>query len=77
MSGKLAMLKLMLEHGIDPNAKCNDGNTPLHFAFMMFDDSMMKELYKNGAVDEIPNNKGQTVKDMAKEYNVNLSKLKR
>jgi hypothetical protein len=43
----------------------------------MFDDSMMKELYKNGAVDEIPNNKGQTVKDMAKEYNVNLSKLKR
>jgi len=77
MSGKLEMLKIMLEHGIDPNAKCNDGNTPLHFAFMMFDDSMMKELYKNGAVDEIPNNKGQTVKDMAKEYNVNLSKLKR
>jgi hypothetical protein len=77
MSGKLEMLKLMLEQGIDPNAQCNDGNTPLHFAFMMFDDKMMKELYKNGAIDEIPNNKGQTVKDMAKEYNVNLAKLKR
>ena len=76
MSGKLEMLKLILDAGVDPNEQCNEGNTPLHFAFMMFDDKMMRELYKHGAVDDIPNDKGETVESMAKSYNVNLNKLK-
>ncbi len=76
MSGKLEMLKLILEQGVDPNQQCNEGNTPLHFAFMMFDDKMMRELYKNGAIDDIPNDKGETVKEMAKAYHVNLNRLK-
>ncbi len=76
MSGNLEILKLMLELGVDPNQQCNEGNTPLHFAFMMFDDKMMRELYKNGASDEIPNDKGETVKDMAKVYHVNLNRFK-
>ena len=76
MSGKLDMLKLILDAGVDPNEQCNEGNTPLHFAFMMFDDKMMIELYKHGALDNIPNDKGETVESMAKSYNVNLDKLK-
>lgn len=76
MSGKLELLKIFLELGVDPNQQCNEGNTPLHFAFMMFYDDMMKELYKAGADDNIPNDKGETVRSMAKEYHVNLKKIK-
>jgi len=76
MGGKSELLKLFLELGVDPNQQCNEGNTPLHFAFMMFYDDMMRELYKAGAEDNIPNDKGETVRDMAKQYHVNLKKIK-
>jgi len=76
MSGKIELLKLFLELGVDPNQQCSEGNTPLHFAFMMFYDDMMKELYKAGARDDIPNDKGESVQDMAKAYHVNLRKMK-
>ncbi len=77
MSGKNAMLKLILEHKLDPNIRCEEGNTPLHFALMMFDDKMMKTLYHYGARDDIKNKKGQSVQDLAKEYHVDLKRIKR
>jgi len=76
MSGKIELLKLFLELGVDPNQRCSEGNTPLHFAFMMFYDDMMRELYRFGADDEIKNDKGESVKEMAKSYHVNLKKIK-
>ncbi|RUM66877.1 MAG: hypothetical protein DSZ06_02400 [Sulfurospirillum sp.] len=76
MSGKIELLKLFLELGVDPNQRCSEGNTPLHFAFMMFYDDMMRELYRFGADDEIKNDKGESVKDMAKSYHFNLKKIK-
>ena len=76
MSGSNTMLRLMLEQKIDPNIRCEDGNTPLHFAFMMFDDKMMKTLYTFGARDDIKNNKGKSVKDLAKEFHIDLKPMK-
>ncbi len=77
MSGSNKMLRLMLEKKINPNIRCEDGNTPLHFAFMMFDDKMMKTLYSFGARDDIKNNKGKSVQDLAKEFHIDLKRLKR
>jgi len=77
MSGSNTMLRLMLEQGIDPNIRCEDGNTPLHFALMMFDDSMMKTLYKFSARDDIKNADGKSVKDLAKEFHLNLKRIQR
>lgn len=77
MSGSNTMLRLMLEQGIDPNIRCEDGNTPLHFALMMFDDTMMKTLYKFSARDDIKNTDGKSVKDLAKEFRLNLKRIKR
>ncbi len=77
MSGNNTMLRLMLEQKIDPNIRCEDGNTPLHFAFMMFDDKMMKTLYTFGARDDIKNAKGKTVQDLAKEFHINLKRIRR
>ncbi len=77
MSGNNTMLRLMLEQKIDPNIRCEDGNTPLHFAFMMFDDKMMKTLYAFGARDDIKNEKGKTVQDLAKEFHINLKRIRR
>ena len=77
MSGNNTMLRLMLEQKIDPNIRCEDGNTPLHFAFMMFDDKMMKTLYAFGARDDIKNAKGKTVQDLAKEFHINLKRIRR
>jgi hypothetical protein len=77
MSGKNEILELILKQEIDPNIRCEEGNTPLHFALMMFDDKMMKTLYHYGARDDIKNNKGQSVTDLAKEYHVDLKRIKR
>jgi len=77
MSGNNKMLKLMLAQNIDPNIRCEDGNTPLHFALMMFDDDMMKTLYKFNARDDIKNDAGKSVKDLAKEFRLNLQRIKR
>jgi len=77
MSGNNKMLRLMLEQNIDPNIRCEDGNTPLHFALMMFDDKMMKTLYAFSARDDIKNNKEKSVKDLAKEFRLNLKRIKR
>ncbi len=77
MSGKYKMLKLILEQGLSPNKRCEDGNTPLHFAFMIYDKKMMKLLFKYGADETIKNKKGETVKALAKKYNLNLRRLKR
>lgn len=77
MSGSNTLLRLMLEQAIDPNIRCEEGNTPLHFALMMFDDNMMKTLYKFGARDDIKNNAGKSVKDLAKEFRLNLKRIKR
>ena len=77
MSGKNEVLKLILEHHVDPNIRCEEGNTPLHFALMMFDDKMMKMLYHFGAKDNIKNRKGKSVQNLAKEYRLNLKRIKR
>ena len=71
------MLKLMLDQGLSPNKKCEDGNTPLHFAFMIFDEKMMKTLFSYGANDTIKNRKGESVKKLASQYHCNLKKLKK
>ncbi len=77
ISGNNRLLRLMLEQKIDPNIRCEDGNTPLHFAFMMFDDKMMRTLYAFGARDDIENDKGKTVKALAKEFHIDLKRLRR
>ncbi len=77
MSGNNKILRLMLEQKINPNIPCEEGNTPLHFAFMMFDDKMMKTLYSFAARDDIKNNKGKSVQDLAKEFHIDLKRLKR
>ena len=77
MSGNNALLRLILEYGVDPNIGCEEGNTPLHFALMMFDDKMMKTLYEFHAIDELTNDKGKSVKSLAKELNIDLESIKR
>ncbi len=77
ISGDNNMLKLMLKQKINPNIACEDGNTPLHFALMMFDHKMMKTLFSFGARDDIKNKKGKSVKELAKEFHIDLKRLKR
>eukprot|EP00184_Porphyridium_aerugineum_P005958 CAMPEP_0184694308 /NCGR_PEP_ID=MMETSP0313-20130426/2318_1 /TAXON_ID=2792 /ORGANISM="Porphyridium aerugineum, Strain SAG 1380-2" /LENGTH=306 /DNA_ID=CAMNT_0027152585 /DNA_START=14 /DNA_END=934 /DNA_ORIENTATION=+ len=54
-------VKLLLRHGADPNAKLEDGNTPLHVAINnrnSFREAIVLELLERGADVSLKNNEG-------------------
>lgn len=55
------IVQLLLDLGLDVNHRCKEGQTPLHYACLDFDDlEMIKCLLKNGADINAANHKGFT-----------------
>jgi len=55
--GYLRVVKLLLEHGADPNIQNKDGMTPLHFATERGSPEVVKLLLEHGADPNIQENK--------------------
>ena len=65
---KLSIVKILLEHGFDPNAKTTKtGSTPLHHAVAVNNPAAAKLLLQYGADLRIRNNEGQTPLEKAKK----------
>ena len=60
------IVKLLLEHGAKPNAKDNDGWTPLHYAAYRGRVDVVKILLEHGANPRIADNEGHIPLDYAK-----------
>jgi ankyrin repeat protein len=62
-----AIIRMLLDHGADVNARQAGGWTPLHAA-AMFGDAPLAELFlSRGAVADLPNDQGKTALDLALE----------
>ena len=61
------MIRLLLEHGADPNAKDDRGWTPLHRAAFHCNDVATRILIDHGADLTIKNNEGRTPSDVFRE----------
>jgi ankyrin repeat protein len=62
-----SVLRLLLEHGADINARCQIGRTPLHVATYNGALGVVRVLLEHGADVEAKNNDGQTASQVAIE----------
>ena len=65
--GHRKIVKLLLEHGADPNIREQGGYTPLHAAAQNGDDEIIRVLLFGGADLTIASNNGKTALDLAIE----------
>lgn len=65
--GHRKIVKMLLEHGADPNIREQGGFTPLHAAAQNGDDEMIRILLYGGADLAITGNNGKTALDLAME----------
>jgi ankyrin repeat protein len=64
----LAVIRLLLEHGFDPNAKVEKtGNTPLHYAVSTNNLGAARLLMQHGADSYIKNHEGQSPLEKARK----------
>jgi ankyrin repeat protein len=65
MNGDLDEVKrLVIDCGLDPNVKDNDGRTPLHFAVKKCHVDVVRVLLDHGADPTIRDNEGRTPLDI-------------
>ena len=55
-----AAVKLLLDHGADPNARDRHGNTPLHYALTFQDEALVDVLLDGGACIFLKNDKNES-----------------
>jgi ankyrin repeat protein len=65
--GHRKIVKMLLDHGADPNIREQGGFTPLHAAAQNGDDEMLRVLLYGGADLTIAGNNGKTALDLALE----------
>jgi ankyrin repeat protein len=65
--GHFKIVKMLLEHGADPNVREQEGYTPLHAAAQNGDEEMIRILLYGGADLTIKSNNGKTPLDLAME----------
>ena len=65
--GHRKIVRMLLEHGADPNIREQGGYTPLHAAAQNGDDEMIRLLIYGGADLTIASNNGRTALDLALE----------
>lgn len=68
LRGHTAICELLLQHGADVNAKCNEGFRPAHVAAIHGHLETLKTLKNHGADLSAKSVWGKTAEDMAKEY---------
>jgi uncharacterized protein len=73
--GHIAIVKLLLEHGADPNARQGGGFTPLHSAAQNDDRESVEALLAAGADASLANDEGRTAADLAGEETRDLVAL--
>lgn len=71
-SRNVAVVRQLLEHGADPNARQQSGFTSLHAAAQNGDLETLELLLRHGADPNARNDDGKTPADMAKEKNHQL-----
>jgi ankyrin repeat protein len=60
----LDLIKMLLNHGVDPNGYDNSGRTPLHYACCQFKPAIVSLLLDYGADPELKDQKGNTCVDL-------------
>lgn len=73
-TGRVKILKLLIENDMDINVKDFFGRTPLHIAFMLGKIDMAKELISRGLNPDEKDNSGKTPADLTKEMKDILKK---
>jgi cytohesin len=66
-NGELIVVQTALQNGADPNAKDEDGRTPLHYAAEKGHAEIVKVLLKRGADPRIADNRGRIPLDYAND----------
>ena len=65
MDGYTKIVRLLLEHGANPNAEDNEGWTPLHLASSDGHTTIVRLLLDRGASADMKNNKGRNTLQVA------------
>ena len=71
-SNSIAVLKRLIDRGLDINGQDSDGNTPLHLALNPFNREIAEYLISAGADEEIKNWKGISSKKIVQQNIVNF-----